>query len=524
MAALGADKTQRPVKLRLDRDDDMTLTGKRHGFDVTYKVGFDQSGMIQSLDITHAIKCGMSPDLSNAIADRAIFHSDNCYFLPNARITSYRCKTHTVSDTAFRGFGGPQGMLVIEYIIDHIAHSLNKQVLEVRKINLYDAQSQLKDRSTTHYGMPVEDNILHDLIPELETSSDYQNRVKEIERFNSKNTILKKGIALTPLKFGISFTLTLLNQAGALVHIYKDGSLHVNHGGVEMGQGLHTKIAQIVAQEFNIDIDHIKTIATDTAKVPNTSATAASSGTDLNGKAAQAAAITLKNRLIDFAAEHFNADKNFIYFKQNQVHISDSKVIAFAELIELAYVNRISLSTTGFYSTPKIFWNDETKKGRPFLYFAYGAAVTEVIIDTLTGEYNILRSDILHDVGNSLNPAIDIGQIEGGFIQGNGWLTSEELWWDDKGVLKTHAPSTYKIPTGRDIPDQFNTTLYKNENQEDTIHKSKAVGEPPLMLAISTFLALKDAISAARGKNKPVHLNAPATPEAVLTSINEPST
>ncbi len=519
IAAVCAHKTEQPVKLRLDRDDDMLMTGKRHALNMGYKVGFDDNGVIQALDITHEVRCGMSADLSNAIADRAMFHTDNCYFLPAAKITSYRCQTHTVSDTAFRGFGGPQGMVAIEYIVDDIARALGKEALDIRKANLYDHKDKIADRSTTHYGMDVEDNVMHDIFEKLEQSSDYKNRRAEIEAFNKTSKILKKGIALTPVKFGISFTLTMLNQAGALVHIYKDGSVHLNHGGTEMGQGLHTKISQVVAQEFEIDIENIKITATNTGKVPNTSATAASSGTDLNGKAAQVAARTIKNRLIAFAAEHFDVAEDDVVFKNGRITLGHKQELTFKELIALAYVNRVSLSSTGFYKTPKIFWDRETGKGRPFLYFAYGASVTEVIIDTLTGEYNILRSDILHDVGKSLNPALDIGQIEGGYIQGNGWLTSEELWWDENGILKTHAPSTYKIPTGRDIPNVFNVNLFENENIEDTIYRSKAVGEPPLMLASSTFLAIKDAIASARGDGQ-VHINAPATPEAVLNAIN----
>jgi xanthine dehydrogenase large subunit len=495
VAALLARQSGRPVKLRLDRDDDMIMTGKRHDFHASYTVGFDDNGLIGGIEITHAVNCGFSADLSNAIADRAMFHSDNTYFLGNATITSYRCKTHKVSNTAFRGFGGPQGMLVIEYIIDEIARALGKEPLEVRKVNLYDPKGKLGSRCTTHYHMTVEDSITHELFAQLEKTGDYANRVKEVKAFNAKNKILKKGIALTPVKFGISFTLTMLNQAGALVHVYKDGSVQVNHGGTEMGQGLHIKVAQVVADEFGIGIDKIKVTATSTGKVPNTSATAASSGSDMNGKAAQAAARTIKQRLDEVAA---------------------GREMPFKELVQLAYTNRISLSSTGFYKTPKINWDRPAAKGRPFFYFAYGAAISEVIVDTLTGEYSILRTDILHDVGRSLNPAIDMGQVEGGFVQGVGWLTSEELWWNDKGVLKTHAPSTYKIPTGRDMPKDFRVAFYDGENQEDTIYRSKAVGEPPLMLGISVFLAIKDAVAAV--KDRP-HLNAPATPEEVLKAV-----
>ncbi|MCM2343452.1 MAG: xanthine dehydrogenase molybdopterin binding subunit [Alphaproteobacteria bacterium] len=520
VAALLAQKTGCPVKLRLDRDDDMILTGKRHDMHATYKAGFDDDGLINAVEITHLVNCGMSADLSNAIADRAMFHSDNGYYLKNAKVTSYRCFTHKVSNTAFRGFGGPQGMLLIEYIIDEIARTLGKDPLDVRKINLYDPMGALKKRCMTHYGMKVEDNVLHDLIPALEKSGAYTKRRAEIKKFNASSKILKKGIALTPVKFGISFTLTMLNQAGALVHVYKDGSIQINHGGTEMGQGLHTKVAQVVAEEFQVDIDRVKITATSTGKVPNTSATAASSGSDLNGKAAQAAARIIKERLIDFAAEHFKIKKSDITFRAGQVYIG-KKSMSFKDLVHKAYMHRVSLSSTGFYRTPGIHWDRAAAKGRPFFYFAYGAALTEVIIDTLTGEHKILRTDILHDVGRSLNPAIDIGQIEGGFVQGAGWLTSEELVWNDKGELKTHSPSTYKIPTARDVPTDFRVALFKGENKEDTVYRSKAVGEPPLMLGISVFLAIRDAIAAVgeEGARAVPPLQAPATPESVMRAI-----
>lgn len=518
VAALLARKTNRPVKLRLDRDDDMVLTGKRHDLHAAYTVGFDDDGMIRSLDITHAVNCGMSADLSNAIADRAMFHSDNGYYVPNITVTSYRCLTHKVSNTAFRGFGGPQGMLVIEYIIDEVARVLGRDPVDVRMANLYDAMGHTKKRCLTHYGMKVEDNILGEMIPDLQKTSSYKKRVAEIAKFNAKNKILKRGIALTPVKFGISFTLTMLNQGGALVHVYKDGSVQVNHGGTEMGQGLHTKIIQVVATEFGIDHTNVKITATSTGKVPNTSATAASTGADINGKAAQDAVRIIRERLIDFAAGHFSVKKSSIRFADNHVYMAADKM-PFVDFVQLAYVNRISLSSNGFYKTPDIHWNRETAQGRPFYYFSYGAAVSEVVVDTLTGEYRILRTDILHDVGRSLNPGIDIGQIEGGFVQGAGWLTSEELFWNEKGILRTHSPSTYKIPTARDAPADFRVRLYDGENREDTIYRSKAVGEPPLMLAISVFLAIRDAISAV-GSGAVPQLSAPATPETVLKSIN----
>ncbi len=518
VAATLAWKCRRPVKCRLDRDDDMIITGKRHPFHVGYEVSFGDNGLIAGIEFTQAVDCGMSPDLSNAIADRGMFHADNVYYLGDSKVTSYRCFTHKVSNTAFRGFGGPQGMLAMEYVIDDIARTLGKDPQEIRKANLYDAKGALKDRCTTHYGMTVEDNVISDIFAEIEKTGDYAKRVQEVRKFNATSKILKKGIALTPVKFGISFTLTMLNQAGALVHVYKDGTVQLNHGGTEMGQGLHTKVAQVVADVFQIDLDKVRVTATNTSKVPNTSATAASSGSDLNGKAAEAAALTIKNRLIDFAAEHFKLAKEKIVFEAGQVQAGD-KVMPFKDMVVLAYTNRIQLSSTGFYKTPKIAWDRPKAKGRPFLYFAYGAAITEVIVDTLTGEYNFLRADLLHDAGRSMNPAIDIGQIEGGYVQGTGWLTSEELWWNDKGDLKTHAPSTYKIPTGRDVPKDFRTALFKNENQEDTIYRSKAVGEPPLMLGISSFLALRDAIAATGPANCLPPLQAPATPENVLKAI-----
>ncbi|MBI1214968.1 MAG: xanthine dehydrogenase molybdopterin binding subunit [Alphaproteobacteria bacterium] len=518
VAALLANKTGRPVKLRLDRDDDMIMTGKRHDFNIRYDVGFDDTGLIAGIEFTQASNCGMSADLSNAIADRAMFHADNCYFLENAKVTSYRCFTHKVSNTAFRGFGGPQGMLAMEYVIDDIARKLGKDPLEVRKVNLYDAKGALKNRCTTHYGMTVEDNIIRDIFAEIEKTGDYAARVKQARDFNAKSPVLKKGIALTPVKFGISFTLTMLNQAGALVHVYKDGTVQLNHGGTEMGQGLHTKVCQVVADEFQIDISDVRITATSTGKVPNTSATAASSGSDLNGMAAQAAARTIKQRLVSFAAQHFNCAEIAVSFHGGMVTAGE-ETMSFAQMVSLAYVNRVSLSSTGFYSTPKIDWDRPKAKGRPFFYFAYGAAISEVIVDTLTGEYNILRTDILHDAGRALNPAIDIGQVEGGFVQGTGWLTSEELWWNEKGELKTHAPSTYKIPTGRDIPKDFRVALFENENSEQTIYRSKAVGEPPLMLGISVFLALRDAVAACGPEGCLPPLQAPATPENVLKAV-----
>ena len=518
IAAVAAVRTGRAVKLRLDRDDDMHITGKRHGFLVKYNVGFDKTGLIQGLHLELASNCGRSADLSGPVNDRAVFHSDNCYFLENVQIDSHRCKTNTVSNTAFRGFGGPQGMMAIEYVIDEIARHLSLDALDVRRNNFYGKD----ERNVTPYQMEVEDNIIHELVDELESKSDYRQRREEIAKFNAGSPILKKGIALTPVKFGISFTATFFNQAGALVHVYRDGSIMLNHGGTEMGQGLYTKVQQVVAEEFQVDINSVKCTATDTTKVPNTSATAASSGSDLNGMAALAAAATIKNRLIEFAAKKYDIDEDSIRFEKNRVILGETS-IEFAELTEQAYMARISLSSTGYYRTPKIEYDPQTLSGRPFFYFSYGAAVSEVIVDTLTGEHKLQQVDILHDVGSSLNPAIDLGQVEGGFLQGAGWLTSEELWWNDKGRLMTHAPSTYKIPVCSDWPKKFNVELVQwSSNREDTIYRSKAVGEPPLMLAISVFHAIKDAIASTGTDGQSPRLDAPATPEAVLKSINEP--
>ena len=517
IAALAAVKLQRPVKCRLDRDDDMIATGKRHDFRIDYEVGFDDRGRILGIAFDHAVRCGYSADLSGAIADRAMFHADNGYYLDAAVIRSQRCKTNTVSNTAFRGFGGPQGMMGIEEVMDQIARHRGLDPLEVRKANLYGEAP----RNVTPYHMTVEDNILSDLVARLEASADYAGRRAAIRAFNAGSAWLKKGLALTPVKFGISFTTAHLNQAGALVHVYTDGSVHLNHGGTEMGQGLFVKVAQVVAEEFQIDLDQVKITPTNTGKVPNTSATAASSGSDMNGMAAQAAAQKIKRRLTIFAADAYKVSVADVAFLPNRVRVGNQE-IPFKELVRRAYLGRVSLSATGYYRTPKIHYDRETARGRPFLYFAYGVAASEVMIDTLTGEHTLLRVDILHDAGKSLNPAIDLGQIEGGFIQGMGWLTSEELVFDGQGRLRTHAPSTYKIPTCSDRPADFRIGLLENApNREETIHRSKAVGEPPLMLAISVFRAISDAIAAIGDYRLMPHLDAPATPERVLFAVDD---
>lgn len=515
LAALLSNHTKRPVKFKLSRSDDMCMTGKRHPFENNYHVGFDSNGQIKGINIEVNGNCGYSPDLSDAIVDRAMFHSDNAYFLDQAKVTGNRCKLNTVSHTAYRGFGGPQGMMTIEMVMDDIARYLRKDPLEIRKINLYGKD----DRNVTHYHQTVEHNKMAELISSLEQSSDYQARRESISQFNIENTILKKGIALTPVKFGISFTVQHLNQAGALVHIYTDGTIHLNHGGTEMGQGLFTKIAQIVAEEFQVDVDTVGVSATRTDKVPNTSPTAASSGTDLNGKAAQAAAKILKARLIAFACEKYNVGEAEVSFKNNQVLVG-AETFSFAELVQQAYMGRVSLSSTGYYKTPKIHFDRATGKGRPFFYYSTGAAVSEVLIDTLTGEYKLLRADILHDVGHSLNPAIDIGQIEGAFIQGMGWLTTEELVWNDQGRLLSNNPATYKIPAISDTPSDFRVDLVPDDpNREQTIYNSKAVGEPPFMLGISVWSALKDAISSVSDYKLSPALDTPATPERVLWAV-----
>jgi xanthine dehydrogenase large subunit len=516
LAALTAQKTGRPAKIRLDRDDDMVMTGKRHAFIANWQVGFGDDGRLAGAAFDLASRCGHSADLSIAINDRAMFHCDNAYALPAAQIVSHRLRTNTVSDTAFRGFGGPQGMMAIERAMEAIAWRLGKDPLDVRLANLYGVAG---DR--TPYGQTVTDAVIFEIMTELEASSDYRARRQAVAAWNAENTILKRGISLTPVKFGISFTANHLNQAGALVHVYADGSIQLNHGGTEMGQGLNIKVAQVVAHEFQVPLDRVKITATRTDKVPNTSATAASSGSDLNGMAAQAACHVIKQRLIDFAAREFDCAPTAVVFAPDGVTAGETR-LSFTELVRRAYFNRISLSSTGFYRTPEIHYDRAKHHGRPFYYFAYGAACSEVVIDTLTGENKVTRVDILHDCGRSLNPAVDAGQIEGGFIQGMGWLTTEELVFDDLGRLRTHAPSTYKIPAAGDRPDAFNLSLWQGgENREATIHRSKAVGEPPLMLAISVFSALTDAVASVADHRFLPSLDAPATPERILMAVDD---
>lgn len=515
LAALAAYYTGKSVKIRLARSDDFRITGKRHPFYNTYRVGFDDHGLIEGTDISLNGDCGYSADLSDAIVDRALFHADNAYYYPAAYINGNRCKTNTVSHTAFRGFGGPQGTMIAEQMIDDIAYYLGKDPLEIRKLNLYKP-----DRDITPYKQKIEQFVLAEMIEQVEKEADYWPRKAAIKAFNQGSPIIKKGLSLTPVKFGISFTIQHLNQAGALLVIYSDGTVHVNHGGTEMGQGLNTKIAQIVAQALSIDIKHILVNATRTDKVPNTSPTAASSGTDLNGMAALNAANIIKQRLIDFVSKHFQIEADAIELIDNKL-VYEKNQMSFAELINLAYVNRISLSATGFYATPKVYYNRDKAEGHPFFYYAHGVALSEVEIDILTGENTVTRVDILHDVGNSINPALDIGQIEGGFIQGMGWLTTEDLRWHDSGELASASPATYKIPAIGDTPAQFNIKLYDSQNPATTVFKSKAVGEPPLMLSISVWSAMRDAIASITAYQFAPNLNTPATPEAILAAVQQ---
>ncbi|MEX5562568.1 xanthine dehydrogenase molybdopterin binding subunit [Pseudophaeobacter sp. 1A16562] len=519
--AIAARHTGRPCKMRYDRDDDMVITGKRHAFRISYRAGFDTDGRLLGVEFTHLVDCGWAQDLSLPVADRAMLHADNAYAIPAIRIVSHRLKTNRQSATAYRGFGGPQGMVGIERVMDHIAHDLKLDPVELRQRNYYAAPGTATGDNTTPYGMEVSDFELHEMTAQLLESADYAARKAEIADWNQGQTQLKRGLAFSPVKFGISFTLTHLNQAGALVHVYQDGSVHLNHGGTEMGQGLFQKVAQVAASRFGIPLEKVKITATDTAKVPNTSATAASSGSDLNGMAVKAACDTIRARMAEHLANLHQAAPADVVFADGVVRIGDALELSFDAAAKLCYEGRISLSSTGFYKTPKLEWDRIKGQGRPFFYFAYGAALTEVVVDRLTGENRILRADILHDAGASLNPALDIGQVEGGYVQGAGWLTTEELVWDDKGALRTHAPSTYKIPACSDRPVIFNVALFDGQNREETIYRSKAVGEPPFMLGISAWLALSDAVSAF-GAAYPA-LDAPATAEEIWRAARRTS-
>ncbi len=513
LAALAAHCTGRPAKCRLDRDDDMIMTGKRHDMQVHYEAGFDDKGVLSNVDVEFLSRCGYSADLSQGVNDRTMFHADNAYYYPAFSIRSRRLRTNTVSNTAFRGFGGPQGMVFAERMMSAIAATLQVDPLTIRKKNFYR-----KGKLTTPYGQTLADNIIDDLVGQLATTSNYQSRRAQIQAFNAENRVLKKGLALTPVKFGISFTLKHLNQAGALLHVYTDGSVQLNHGGTEMGQGLYVKIAQVVADAFGIAIDHVRIMATSTAKVPNTSPTAASSGSDLNGMAALKAAVSIRERMMSHVAKVWGVSKTSVEFSGGFVSSGKNR-LSFAAVAKACHAARVSLSSTGFYATPKLRWDRAKAKGHPFLYFAYGAACAEITLDTFTGEMKVNRVDILHDVGKSLNPAIDVGQIEGAFVQGMGWLTTEELVFDAKGQLRTHAPSTYKIPCASDVPSDFRVNLYQSTgNIEDTIHRSKAVGEPPLMLGIAVWAAVFDAIASLKPGQIPP-LDTPATPENIMRAV-----
>ncbi|WP_457349527.1 xanthine dehydrogenase molybdopterin binding subunit [Roseateles sp. P5_D6] len=515
VASIAALKLKKPVKLRVDRDDDFLVTGRRHGFDYRWDVGFDADGRILAVDIDLIANAGHSADLSAPVMARALCHFDNAYWLPHVAMHGYCAKTNTQSNTAFRGFGGPQGAIAIEMILDGVARQLGLDPAEVRQRNFYTAGQDM-----TPYGQRVEELHAQPLTAQLLASSRYAERRAEIAAFNAASTVLKKGLAFTPVKFGISFNVAHLNQAGALVHVYTDGSVLVNHGGTEMGQGLNTKVAQVVAHELGLPLASVRCSATDTSKVANTSATAASTGSDLNGKAAQDAARKIKGRLAAFAAERFGCAAELVAFDGGQVS-GGGQSLPFGELVAAAYLKRVQLWSDGFYATPGLHWDRSKLQGHPFYYYAWGGAVCEALVDTLTGESRITHADILHDVGTSLNPAIDIGQIEGGFIQGMGWLTTEELvWHPTTGLLTTHAPSTYKIPTANDCPPELRVELFGVANASETIHRSKAVGEPPLLLGFAALLAIKDACAACGPENCDPPLRAPATAEAVLNAID----
>lgn len=517
LAAVSASQLKRPVKLRADRDDDMLVTGKRHCFHYEYEVGYDDDGRIVAAKVEMVSRAGFSADLSAPVATRAVCHFDNTYYLADVDIIAMCGKTNTQSNTAFRGFGGPQGAIAIEYIIDEIARKLGRDALDIRKINFYGRNDE-EGRNVTQYGQKVVDNVIHELVAELEESSEYRQRRAAVRAFNAGSPVLKKGLSMTPVKFGIAFNVTHFNQAGALVHVYTDGSVLVNHGGTEMGQGINTKVSQVVAHELGISLEMVRATATDTSKVANTSATAASTGADLNGKAAQDAAHTIRQRLAEFAVKLYGGDQSAVGFAHGFIHVN-SHAIPFAELVQKAYLARVQLWSDGFYATPGLHWDPKTMSGHPFSYYAYGASVSEVIVDTLTGEWKLLRADALYDAGQSLNPAIDIGQVEGAFIQGMGWLTTEELWWNKGGKLMTHAPSTYKIPAISDCPEDFRVRLFNNRNVEDSIHRSKAVGEPPLLLPFSVFFAIRDAVASVADYRFNPPLNAPATSETILKAV-----
>jgi xanthine dehydrogenase large subunit len=516
-AALAAFKLQRPVKLRVNRDDDMMITGKRHDFRIDYEVGYDDEGRILGADITLLSRCGYSTDYSGPVNDRACLHIDNCYYIPNLKLISHRCKTNTQSATAFRGFGGPQGMFGIETIIEQIANDIGKDPLDVRMLNIYKDPAVSGNPATmvTQYGQTIADWVGDKVIDQVASEAKYRERRDSVNAFNKVNKRRKRGLALVPLKFGISFTATMLNQGGALLNIYMDGSVSVNHGGTEMGQGLNTKMAQVCADGLGIDLSYVRVTGTDTQKVPNASATSASSGADINGAAIMNATAQMRARLAPVAANMLGCKDTEVNFANSMAH-GGGKSVEWTAVAKQAWMDRVGLSVAGFYMTPEIKYDFATLTGHAFYYYCYGASVSEVEIDTRTGEWWLKAVDIVHDAGKSINPAIDKGQIEGGYVQGMGWLTMEECIWDKKGKFLTHGPSTYKIPVAGDIPEHFNVTLFDGSNLKPTPFNSKAVGEPPLMLALSTFFALRDAVSASADHQTVVHMSAPATPEKIL--------
>jgi xanthine dehydrogenase large subunit len=521
-AALAAFKLQKPVKLRVNRDDDMMITGKRHDFRIDYEVGYDDEGRILGADITLLSRCGYSTDYSGPVNDRACLHIDNCYYIPNLKLISHRCKTNTQSATAFRGFGGPQGMFGIETIIEQIANDIGKDPLDVRMLNIYQDPAVSGNPATmvTQYGQTIADWVGDKVITQVASEAKYRERRDSVNAFNKVNKRRKRGLALVPLKFGISFTATMLNQGGALLNIYMDGSVSVNHGGTEMGQGLNTKMAQVCADGLGIDLSYVRVTGTDTQKVPNASATSASSGADINGAAIMNATAQMRARLAPVAANMLGCKDTEVNFANNMAH-GGGKSVEWTAVAKQAWLDRVGLSVAGFYMTPEIKYDFATLTGHAFYYYCYGASVSEVEIDTRTGEWWLKAVDIVHDAGKSINPAIDKGQIEGGYVQGMGWLTMEECIWDKKGKFLTHGPSTYKIPVAGDIPEHFNVTLFDGSNLKPTPFNSKAVGEPPLMLALSTFFALRDAVSASADHQTVVHMSAPATPEKILMSCEK---
>jgi xanthine dehydrogenase large subunit len=517
IAALGAWKTRRPVKLRLDRDDDMIITGKRHHYIVTYDVGFDDEGVMSALDIDFKGGCGSVIDMSLPVVQRTVCHGENCYFIPNVVIRGHLCKTNTVPNTAMRGFGAPQGMVGIEGVVEHIAHYLKIDPRTVRRRNFYG----IEDRNVTPYHQAIEDNVIAELFDRVEKDGEYDRRRAEIMEYNRNSPYVKRGLAMSPLKFGISFNKVTLNQAGALVNVYTDGSILINQGGTEMGQGLMTKMTQVAAETFSVDIDKVRITATATDKIPNTSATAASTDSDMNGMAVKNAIDNIKAILVKFAAEHFSVPEEEVVFEANQVKIGKKQTMPFGEFVALAQLNRIPLFAAGFYKTPKIHFDAKSMTGRPFLYFCYGVCMAEVAVDILTGESHVLRADMVYDAGKSMNTAIDMGQVEGAFVQGLGWALLEDLKWNKDGSLLTHSPTTYKIPTSRDLPKVFNVALLERENREETIFHSKSSGEPPFMLGIAVWLAARDAVASIADYKLRPNLDIPCTPERTMKAIKD---